>query len=276
MGFVGKLLKWAGDDGPAGVMPYRSPSAMKHPFVRFTALSGLLVSLLSGPTLADTSQTPADEFQPLTITKQVGVIYPAPLSREGIRKGEVAVICSIDETGQMTDYMPLAYTHEGFYDAALVALKQWEFEPAQSRGRAHPAVQIFTFEFEAGRDVVDINGNDNLALFINRFSMSGDNYRVLKLSELDAIPTPVELVKPLYPETYVGSEIEGEVVIEFYIDENGDVRLPAIIEHNGIDFAATAVEAVRQWKFEPPMRNGKPVTAVAMQQFHFNPSEEKD
>lgn len=246
---------------------------MKNRSFPFTVFLSLLVFVLSGPTRADPGAPATDEFEPLRVTKQVPAIYPVPLSRAGITKGEAAIICSIDSEGQLTDLMPLAYTHLGFFDAARMAVQQWEFAPARSQGRPHPVIQVFTFEFEAGGDVVDINANDNMALFINRFSNSGDNYRVSKLAELDAIPTPIELVRPLYPETYVGSGIEGDVVIEFYIDENGDVRLPAVLEHNGIDFAATAVEAVRQWKFEPPMRDNKRVTAVAMQQFHFNPSE---
>lgn len=246
---------------------------MKHPSFRFAALLSLLVSLLSGPILAETTLDPVDDFQPLKVTRQVPALYPPPLSREGVTKGKTAIICSIDGEGEITDMMPLAYTHLGFYEAAARALQQWEFEPARSGGQTHPVVQVFTFSFEAGGDVVDINGADNMALFISQLSRSGSTYQVSKLAELDAIPTPVELVSPLYPESYVGSGIEGEVVVEFYIDENGAVRLPAILEQNGIDFAASAVEAVLQWKFEPPMRNGRPVTAVVMQQFHFNPSE---
>lgn len=246
---------------------------MKNTCLRFAALSGLVLSLLAGSVLAETTPAPSDEFQSLTISKRVNAIYPAPLRRQGVVAGKTVVICAIDAEGQLTDYMPLAYTYLGFYDAARTAILQWEFEPARSKGRPQPVVQVFTFKFEAGRDVVDINANDNMSMFINSFRGSGDNYRVMSLAELDAIPTPVELTRPQYPESQVGSGVEGDVVIEFYIDENGDVRFPAVIEQTSIDFAAVAVDAVRKWKFEPPMRNGNPVAALARQLFHFNPSD---
>jgi TonB family protein len=63
--------------------------------------------------------------------------------------------------------------------------------------------------------------------------------------------------------------MRGTVEIQFYIDEKGAVRLPAIKYSDRIDLAESALEAVRQWKFEPPTRNGRPVLITAVQQFDF-------
>ena len=60
--------------------------------------------------------------------------------------------------------------------------------------------------------------------------------------------------------------------MEFYIDETGHVRLPAVSrETNEADeeLSAAAVTAVEQWQFEPPVSKGKPVFVLAHQDFDF-------
>jgi len=248
--------------------------AMKSHRVRIAAFLGLCVSFLSGPVMA--TENAVDGFQSIRITKSAKPIYPWPLRVIGVTTGETAVACAIDIYGQLTDIMPLAYTQIEFYEVAASAIRTWEFAPARSRGNPVPVVQIFTFEFEASRDVVQMTSADSVASWMGHLGDTLDRYRVMKLSELDAIPAPVKVVNPLYPETRVGSGIEGDVVVEFYIDEKGDVRMPAIVEHTHLDFAAVAIDAVLQWKFEPPMHDGRNVTALARQKFHFNPSNEEN
>jgi outer membrane biosynthesis protein TonB len=38
-------------------------------------------------------------------------------------------------------------------------------------------------------------------------------------------------------------------------------------------YAAAAVSAVEQWRFEPPLRKGAPVLVYAQQEFSFHPKE---
>jgi TonB family protein len=62
------------------------------------------------------------------------------------------------------------------------------------------------------------------------------------------------------------------VAIDFYIDETGTVRMPAVSIKDDSELTALAVMALRQWKFEPPTRNGRPVLVKATQVFNFGPS----
>jgi TonB family protein len=66
------------------------------------------------------------------------------------------------------------------------------------------------------------------------------------------------------------------VVVDFYIDETGAVRMPYVTGRPHTLLANLAVDAVRQWKFEPPTRNGTPVLVHARQVFHFNPMAAKN
>jgi TonB family protein len=219
---------------------------------------------------------PADGNSSLRITRTVLPIYPYRLRQQGITEGDVAVVFAVDAEGRLEDIMPLRYTDEEFYAATVLAMKQWTFQPALNQGRPHPVVQFVSFHYEAGNDVVQMSATEAGVAFLNSLRGSRDRYRVVKMAELDAIPTPVEIVTPGYPTSFIGSGIKGEVTIEFYIDEKGRVRMPAIVDYSHLEFASAAVEAVSRWSFEPPKRGGRSVAVMAKQRFHFKPSMEKD
>ena len=67
-------------------------------------------------------------------------------------------------------------------------------------------------------------------------------------------------VQPVYPEEAQRAGLEGLVVLEAIVDERGrvghDIKVLRRLGH-GCDEAAVA--AVRQWRFRPATRNGKPI-----------------
>ncbi|HXO42515.1 MAG TPA: energy transducer TonB, partial [Thermoanaerobaculia bacterium] len=67
-------------------------------------------------------------------------------------------------------------------------------------------------------------------------------------------------VQPVYPEDALRAGLEGLVVLEAIVDERGrvghDIKVVRSLGH-GCDEAAVA--AVRQWRFRPATRNGKPI-----------------
>ncbi|MCX6951979.1 MAG: energy transducer TonB [Verrucomicrobia bacterium] len=89
------------------------------------------------------------------------------------------------------------------------------------------------------------------------------------LRELDRIPVPLQAVSPRYPEELARLGAVGEITVDFYIDERGAVRMPYVSSHAQPLLARLAVDAVRQWKFEPPTRRGQPVLVHVRQLFRF-------
>lgn len=73
--------------------------------------------------------------------------------------------------------------------------------------------------------------------------------------------TPAELVlqvDPLYPSAAQQAGIQGRVVVHTVIDKDGYPRdIRAVSGHPLL--AQAAVEAVRQWKYRPYMKNGTPI-----------------
>ncbi|MBT3755096.1 MAG: energy transducer TonB [Candidatus Cloacimonetes bacterium] len=69
----------------------------------------------------------------------------------------------------------------------------------------------------------------------------------------------IKRIPPNYPESAEESKIEGEVFLKVEILANGTVGKILIIQSLADAFDKEAVEAVKQWKFSPLKKDGKPV-----------------
>ena len=73
-------------------------------------------------------------------------------------------------------------------------------------------------------------------------------------------PVPIKKVNPKYPELAQEAGIEGKVILNVYVDENGKVRNAIVMKgvpNTGLDEAA--ISAVKQWEYKPAKQRGKPV-----------------
>jgi TonB family protein len=74
-------------------------------------------------------------------------------------------------------------------------------------------------------------------------------------------PKLVHKVNPLYPDEARRNHISGVVVVQAMIDAAGHVT-DAIPLQGPPELTAAAIDAVKQWTFEPGTRAGKPVPVV--------------
>lgn len=65
-------------------------------------------------------------------------------------------------------------------------------------------------------------------------------------------------VEPQYPQEAIAKHIEGHVLLVIVIDKEGNVTNLRAISGNPI-LAASALEAVKQWKYRPYQLNKEPV-----------------
>jgi len=84
---------------------------------------------------------------------------------------------------------------------------------------------------------------------------------VSKDSECDEITRPevIEKVNPKYPEEARKAKIMGHVIVETVINEKGTVDDIKVVESPDERLSEAAVEAIRQWTFEPALCDGRPV-----------------
>ena len=74
-------------------------------------------------------------------------------------------------------------------------------------------------------------------------------------------PQRIHDVAPRYPTIAQASRVEGVVILEAVIEEDGSVRDVRVLRSKQL-LDQAAIEAVRQWRFTPTMLNGQPVPVV--------------
>lgn len=74
-----------------------------------------------------------------------------------------------------------------------------------------------------------------------------------------ALPRLVKDVRPRYVAGAIKRKVEGEVVVECVVKEDGSVEAARILRGLDPDLDTESLAAVRQWQFEPPLRDGVPV-----------------
>lgn len=72
-------------------------------------------------------------------------------------------------------------------------------------------------------------------------------------------PVPVHQVQPRYTENARRAGVQGMVIVEAIIDEQGNVDNVRVLRGLPMGLDREAVAAVQQWKFTPAMLGGRPV-----------------
>jgi len=85
--------------------------------------------------------------------------------------------------------------------------------------------------------------------------------RVVRVGGNIRPPQRVVDVAPTYPPLARAAGVEGVVILEAVIAEDGSVRDVRVLRSNPL-LEAAALEAVRQWRFSPTLLNGEPVPVV--------------
>jgi protein TonB len=63
-------------------------------------------------------------------------------------------------------------------------------------------------------------------------------------------------VEPVYPLLAIVQQLEGVVILEAIVDEEGRVENLRVLRSLGV-FEKAALEAVRQWRYSPVILNGR-------------------
>jgi TonB family protein len=75
-------------------------------------------------------------------------------------------------------------------------------------------------------------------------------------------PVATNRIEPVYPEEYRRMRISGIVILELELSETGEVGAIRLLKSLAPDLDMAGFDAVRQWKFQPATRDGKPVPVL--------------
>jgi len=93
---------------------------------------------------------------------------------------------------------------------------------------------------------------------------------VFDLDEIDRDPVAIVKNPPIYPIRAKMRRIEGDVVLQFVVDEKGAVRELSVVESSppGV-FDSAALRTVARWRFKPGIKDERPVAVRVQQKLKF-------
>ena len=99
-------------------------------------------------------------------------------------------------------------------------------------------------------------------IFLLLVGMLGAKNLSISKTQQPQVTKPFQITYEDLPYTnvkYFLSNLEGSVLVEFIIDENGDVIQPEITDTFNLELNDAIIDKVMRIKFEPALQNGIPV-----------------
>jgi TonB family protein len=104
---------------------------------------------------------------------------------------------------------------------------------------------------------------------------AGDEVKPRRIGGGVSAPVLTHQVEPKFSEEARARKIGGTVLVNLWVDEQGNPTHVHVIRGVGMGLDASAVEAVKQYRFKPAMEGGKPVTVELNVQVNFQIFDKK-
>jgi TonB family protein len=115
--------------------------------------------------------------------------------------------------------------------------------------------------------------NDSTSYFTTELPTDPSRRSVRDLTQKITDPKPLEQLPPSYPRQTSPRSSEGTAVVEFIVDEQGNVQEPRVTKSSHLDFEAPVLEAARNWKFTPGRYGDRNVRARVTSTIRFGTGE---
>lgn len=208
---------------------------MKRAFLIFLALWLLMVGVL----LKAEDAVRIDAQKRPKLISQVKPVYPEEAKKQGLQ-GVVEMEATINRAGNViaVKVLPAQTPQPLLEKAAVEALRQWKYAPYVISGKAKAVTFTVTVNF-----------------------MLAAKPPVVPAEER---PKLIKMVKPVYPEEAAKQGIEGMAMIEATIDDKGNIVSARVlpVENSRPQLEEAALTAVKQWKYEPYVKNGKALSVT--------------
>ena len=137
-------------------------------------------------------------------------------------------------------------------DAVLAAVRQWQFDAPAA------APMLLVVEVTVG-DALPASAE--FRTVPDRGGAVAATRPPLRIGGAVRPPKRLANAFPIYPEDAKAAGVTGVVIIEATVDTTGAVEDARVIRSVPM-LDAAAVEAVRQWRYEPTLLNGEPVPVI--------------
>jgi TonB family protein len=164
----------------------------------------------------------------------------------------------IDEKGQVAD-AKVESGHPAFAEPSLVAVKLWKYRPFLLNDAAVSVetTVVIAYRLDDLNPAPEPGPNTVVSVLVLPKPPGADDSRLrIKPGVMDEHRT--KYVPPVYPQMARAAHIQGDVILNAVIDKQGSVASLRPVSGHPI-LIQSALDAVRQWAYEPYMLNGEPV-----------------
>ena len=163
--------------------------------------------------------------------------YPKQAVEEGLQ-GMIILEANVDRQGRMGPIDIISGDPPILAEEALKAVQTWRYEPLRIKGKAYPFTVAITVNFLLEKSRSDRGSG------VVHFTIDTKRLRFQRK------------VDPVYPPQALQEAIQGEVKVGVLIDKQGQVSQTKVVEGHPL-LAASALEAIKKWEFEPYLQAGK-------------------
>lgn len=175
------------------------------------------------------------------IVTDVKPSYTPDAMRRGV-SGLIKLECIVETDGTVSGVRVVQPLDDDLDATAIEALKQWRFKPGTRDGNPVRVQIEVEMTFALGGPLVRL-----------------DSANVFKPGPGVTTPKVLKEVKPEYPPLAKTAGIQGTVTLDCIVLSDGRVGDIRVTQNLSPDLDREALNALRQWRFSPGERQGKPV-----------------
>ncbi len=181
-------------------------------------------------------------------------VYPEKARKERI-EGKMSLKLLVNVDGSVSDVNVLEGP-EIFHQAAIDAISQSRFKPAEHNGKVVPVWMVMPIEFSLDSSDTDLQLTSPVPI-----DADGNEVDIPRFFEVEAPPELLQSVKSVYPPGVT-------VRLELKVNVDGSASVVKVLK-GPEEFHQAAIHAISQYRFKPGTLNGKVVPVRMTQSIIF-------
>lgn len=207
--------------------------------------------------------------------------YPKKARKQKIQ-GQVVLQVTVDENGNVGRAAGIS-GDPSLVGAAEEAVFKWRFEPFTQQGHAVSVQQNLIFNFDLNRKIAELESplpepkplsasvvsHLPIRLRLSNAPPPGVVPGVYRVGGGVSAPRALFSPAPKYSDEASRARFQGTCLLSLIVGPDGLPRDIRVAQSLGMGLDEKAIEAVKQWRFQPALKDGKPVAVAVTIQVEF-------
>lgn len=210
----------------------------------------------------------ADAIVPGKLVHKTIPKYPKEARKAKI-EGEVVAQATIEPSGNVSSIAITAGDLK-LAEEVVDAVKTWKFEPYSQDGKPVRVLQNIAFKFALDQKHAEMEPLPAPAVAKDGIRQGFPGGGVYRIGGAVSAPRMISSTAAQYSEKARRAKYQGVCILSLIVTPEGTPRDVRIVRSLGMGLDEKAIEAVSQWKFEPGMKDGKPVAVFVNVEVNFH------